>query len=279
MAGRCPAASRPSRCAATTASPWATRRSRACARSGTARVIGISAARSLSAAAARLRELRAALEPLTEGAARPGRGRHPRPERGGADRRCGPRGPRARVDEIIVVDNGSTDRTAERARAAGARVGHRAAARLRPGVPGRHRRSRCRLRHHCVSRRRRQRLSGASAAADRADPGGQAGFRDRLADTRPARARQHESRCRSWPAGSPACCCASCMVCATPICARFAPSGARRSAARDARDDLWLEPRDADARRPGGLRISRCRSRIGAAAAADRRCRATYRAS
>ena len=48
--------------------------------------------------------------------------------------------PREAVDEIIVADSCSTDRTVERARAGGARVVSLARARLRPGLPGRARR-------------------------------------------------------------------------------------------------------------------------------------------
>ena len=50
------------------------------------------------------------------------RRRHPRPRRGGGDRGRRPRDPPASCAEMIVVDNGSRDRTAEAARAAGARV-------------------------------------------------------------------------------------------------------------------------------------------------------------
>ncbi len=60
--------------------------------------------------------------------------------------------------DIIVVDNGSTDRTAERARDAGARVVSEPRARLWPRVHGRNARAAAGMRHRRFSRRRRQRL-------------------------------------------------------------------------------------------------------------------------
>ena len=82
MAGRCRAASRRSRRAATTTTRWATRRSRRCARSGTAPAYqDFRAAPVERLAAAALRELRVAMEPLA--VAR----RHPDAERGRGDRR------------------------------------------------------------------------------------------------------------------------------------------------------------------------------------------------
>ena len=71
--------------------------------------------------------------------------------------------PRGCVDEIIVADSGSTDRTVERARAAGARVVEPARARLRPGMPAGAEAARG-LRHRRFSRRRRQRLPGTDPA-------------------------------------------------------------------------------------------------------------------
>ena len=93
--------------------------------------------------------------------------------------------------EVIVVDNGSTDRTAERARAAGARVVERAA-RLRSRLCDRSRCCCARVRHAGVSGWRWERLRGIDAAARAADPGRRTGFRDRLAHARRTRAREHE---------------------------------------------------------------------------------------
>ena len=154
------------------------------------------------------------------------------------------------VDEIIVVDNGSTDRTAERAAAAGARVVWRATARLRPGVPGRRAGGPARLLGDPLPRRRRQRLPGVHSGAAGADRRRHARFRHRLAAARPARGRQHDAAAaRRRPAGGAA----------VPAGVRGAlhrhepvPGDPPRCALppRHGRGDLRLEPGDADACRP-----------------------------
>ena len=96
--------------------------------------------------------------------------------------------PPGAVDQIVVADGGSTDRTVERARAAGADVvspgrgfglGCLAAARLRRG-----------RRHPRLHGRRRRRRSGGDPDAGRADRPGRGRLRHRLAHHRRARAGQ-----------------------------------------------------------------------------------------
>ena len=87
------------------------------------------------------------------------------------------------------MDNGSRDRTAEVARAAGATRRRRAAARLRPGLPRRDRR-RARSGRRRLPRRRQQRRAGSADRDRGADPGGPGRPRDRLAQPRPPGARR-----------------------------------------------------------------------------------------
>jgi hypothetical protein len=135
--------------------------------------------------------------------------------------------PRAVVDEVLVVDNGSTDATAERARAAGARL----VSEPRRGygrLASRHRRCRRRLRDHRLPGRRRRAIARSFCLADRAHSRRQTGLRHRLADPGPARAQQHESAAAHRRLACRACFRCSSTACATAICAPSAPSAATR---------------------------------------------------
>ena len=138
--------------------------------------------------ARRLRQLRSALEPVMP---------EPRPRRRFASsrpstnrrhrRRC--RGDPARCRRSSSSSSTAAAATAPSPAPAPPAPSHqRAAARLWARLPGR-RRGGGRLRHHRVSRRRRQRLPGADPASCRAARRRSRGFRHRLAHSRDARER------------------------------------------------------------------------------------------
>ena len=137
--------------------------------------------------------------------------------------------------EIIVVDNGSTDRTAERAREAGAKVVSEPDARLWPRLCSGSARAFTGMRDRCFSGRRRQRLPGVHESTCRSDHCRHARFCHRLTHARSTRARQHEHSSKFSRADSPAGYCRSCTACVTPTCVRSARSGAMRSNVVDAR--------------------------------------------
>ena len=189
MDAPCPAASRPSRCTAMTASRSATPRRRP-GEIWNGDAYRDSASAPERQAAQGLRELRPALEPVRRDSgmaeacahlrAPAPRDEHRIPsapvERPGHERRqafalviptlneeeaIGPllaRVPRRLVDEVIVADGGSRDRTAERARGAG-REGDRCRARLWPRLPGGRAGGRRRLRHRRLHGWRRRATS------------------------------------------------------------------------------------------------------------------------
>ena len=111
------------------------------------------------------------------------------------------------VDDVIVVDNGSTDDTAAQAAAAGAHGRARAAARLWPRL----RRRRCRgaagHRDRLLPRWRRQRRAAFPAGRRRPGRRGRGRFRHGLAAARQARSRQHDAAADRRRLARRACCC------------------------------------------------------------------------
>ena len=97
------------------------------------------------------------------------------------------------VDEVIVVDNGSTDATAARALRGRRPRGERAAPRLWPRLRGRPRGGAGRRRHRLLPRRRRQRRSGLPRRGGRPGRARRSGLRHGLAAARRARAGQHDA--------------------------------------------------------------------------------------
>ena len=143
-------------------------------------------------AAASLRRLRAALEPVSgRGARRASPLVIPTLNEEAAIGAVVGAIPRDVVDEIIVVDSGSTDRTVERARAAGARI----IVETRRGY-GRACHAGAEAAADCdiivFLDGDGSRLPGADPAPGRADYRRKRRFRDRIAHPRHSRARQHE---------------------------------------------------------------------------------------
>ena len=159
------AASRRFRCAAMTASRSATRPSRALREIWNgARLPGLPRRAAERRAAAGLRRLRPALEPVSRCTAAAGRGGHPDPQRGGGDRRGGRARSRAARSMRSSSSTAAAPTAPSSARAPpGARVVTETPPRLRAGLPRRRRGGRG-LRHPRVPRRRRQRLPGADPA-------------------------------------------------------------------------------------------------------------------
>ena len=198
----------------------------ACAKSGTARPIPRSARRYCPINRPRPAPIAACAGVFSRARDRTSRRRHPHAERAGLDRR------RGALDPARRGRSGHRRRwrqhRPDQGRGACRRCRRdRRRPRLRPRLPdGDGQRGRCR--HHGVHGRRRRRRSGEHRRADRADPVGRVRLRDRLARARRARARQHRlapDRRRVLP---PATACGCSMACATPTCARSAPSAATR---------------------------------------------------
>src|SRR5215470_6245956 len=117
MAARSRAVSHRSRCAAMTASPWVMRRRRVCDKSERTSLSGVPPRLVERKATARLRLVRRSLEPVTKARVA---AIIPVLDEQGAIASVLAAIPRGWVDQIIVVDGGSRDRTVAVARAAGA---------------------------------------------------------------------------------------------------------------------------------------------------------------